>query len=136
MPLYYCNDGPGQGWVEIEADSAREAAQEFIYGGDYPPVAETDWVDVQVVLAAPDGSRPTDADPKTITVAVDPHEPGCPDEAHDWTEIRVIGHGGGVVSTDRCRICGLLRHTDTWAQRRDTGEQGLTAVSYETADAE
>ena len=30
-----------------------------------------------------------------------------------------------------CRHCGCKRTTDTWAQNRETGEQGLREVSYE-----
>lgn len=28
--------------------------------------------------------------------------------------------------------CGARMITDTWAQRLDTGEQGLTSIAYET----
>jgi hypothetical protein len=46
----------------------------------------------------------------------------------------VWGHGGGVIIREVCAHCGTYRVTDTWAQDRSTGEQGLTEVSYEDAD--
>ena len=39
--------------------------------------------------------------------------------------------GGGVVIAEVCVQCGCKRTTDTWAQDRSTGEQGLTSVGYE-----
>ena len=30
-----------------------------------------------------------------------------------------------------CRHCACKRTTDTWAQNKETGEQGLRSVSYE-----
>lgn len=70
--------------------------------------------------------------------------PPCEDgsEDHDWQAPYGIvggiednpgcwGHGGGVVYHEVCMRCGLTRTTDTWAQRPDNGEQGLTAVSYD-----
>jgi hypothetical protein len=42
----------------------------------------------------------------------------------------VQGHGGGVTIHRVCAHCGCLRIYDSWAQRRDTGEQGLASTSY------
>ena len=36
--------------------------------------------------------------------------------------------------TEVCAQCGRYRVTDTWAQCRDTGEQGLRSVTYRPAD--
>lgn len=50
-----------------------------------------------------------------------------------WIDVDVLaacGHGGGVIAHETCATCGLVRVTDTWAQRRDTGEQGFRAVTY------
>jgi hypothetical protein len=80
------------------------------------------------------------------TVEIEPDEPDCEDEPeHEWcspyevvggceTNPGVRGHGGGVIVTELCRHCGRYRVTDTWAQRSDTGEQGLTSVTYRDAD--
>jgi hypothetical protein len=76
---------------------------------------------------------------------VDPEEPDCSAADHDWcSPIEVVGgidsnpgvwgHGGGVKITEVCRHCGGYRITDTWAQRQDTGEQGLESVEYHEAD--
>jgi hypothetical protein len=45
-----------------------------------------------------------------------------------------LGHGGGVIIREVCAHCGKYRVTDTWAQRMDTGAQGLEAVEYREAD--
>lgn len=69
-------------------------------------------------------------------------EPECTHaDGHDWqSPIELVGgvaenpgvhgHGGGVIITECCMHCGCRRVTDTWAQRRDTGEQGLREVTY------
>lgn len=80
----------------------------------------------------------------TISVSIDQPEPDCPSDEgqHDWqSPIEVVGgiaenpgcwgHGGGAIVTEVCVRCGCSRKTDTWAQRSDTGEQGLTEVTYE-----
>lgn len=43
----------------------------------------------------------------------------------------VWGHGGGVIVTEVCMRCGCQRTTDTWAQDRTSGQQGLTSVEHE-----
>jgi hypothetical protein len=83
-----------------------------------------------------------EVDRDSHTVAIEPTEPDCDaGEAHDWASPQSIvggidenpgvqGHGGGVIATEVCLRCGCRRDTDTWAQCRETGEQGLTAVEY------
>lgn len=67
----------------------------------------------------------------TVTREIEPPEPPCDDEdGHDWRHVRSVGHGGGVICTERCAHCGMTRVTDTWAQRHDTGDQGLTSIHY------
>src|SRR5690606_33066627 len=39
-----------------------------------------------------------------------------------------------VIITDICMHCARYRIVDTWAQRRDTGEQGLEAIEYREPD--
>lgn len=74
-------------------------------------------------------------------VQVDPVEPACDDgethETHDYVDHGgPWGHGGGIICRERCRRCGLVRRTDTWATRPDNGEQGFTAVSYLREDSD
>ena len=74
---------------------------------------------------------------KEGSVAVEPIVPNCrDDDEHNWFEVSMRGHGGGVIHTDVCIRCGVYRTTDLWAQDPQTGEQGLTSVSYEEADHE
>jgi len=117
---------------------AREAADSWARGGDYD-VESTIWVDVAIV-------SPTGEIEETVTIAIDPDEPSCAGRReshreHDWqSPIEIVGgisenpgvwgHGGGVTIREVCMRCGCGRFTDTWAQRPDTGEQGLTSISY------
>ena len=39
-------------------------------------------------------------------------------------------HGGGVVCTEVCILCGCEKVTDSWAQNPVTSEQGLDSVEY------
>lgn len=132
MTTYTCTDGNGD--LEVEADSAREAAEEFASAFD--PDDITYWVKVYVTGGDFDGS---------IKVAVEPIAPKCADgtREHDWTDdYEVVGgckqnpgvyasSGAGVKMHEACRKCGCGKVTDTWAQDREDGEQGLTSVRYE-----
>lgn len=206
---YLCDDGNAE--IEIEADSAEEAAQEYVDGGDWGDRSETCWIDVYVEQIIVDGDQrrqqveaaieyvhshdddtadadgvaeafeqffgsapdetddpwsdlcsaisdgdtvadhedmldPIRGDRECITITLDAEEPDCEDgESHDWRSPYSVlgglkenpgvwGHGGGVVITEVCAHCGRYRVTDTWAQRPDTGEQGLTSVEYRDAD--
>lgn len=129
---------------EIEGE-IEEWIREGSWGSDDDGVLrETIWVDGYYRDEDCDGER------ESITVQIDPEEPPCcprkpglagrhgwcaEDHAdgHDWQDGPARGHGAGVICRDTCRTCRLVRVTDTWAQRRDTGEQGLTSVRYEQA---
>jgi len=69
----------------------------------------------------------------SLDAAVEPIAPSCcdDDDEHDWENASVLGHGGGVIITDECANCGLIRVIDTWAQDPVTGEQGLRSTAYE-----
>jgi len=125
---YSCQDDTADEPTVIQADSAREAAEEYVAGGDYEPQDRTYWVAVTVTSA--------DGDVKTIKVAVEPTEPACAHGyTHSWREGAARGSGGGVASTDECRWCGAQRVTDTWATDRSDGTQGHTATWYEDPSA-
>ncbi len=80
-----------------------------------------------------------------VMVEIDPVAPNCADgsrDGHDWqSPIEIVGgvkenpgvwgHGGGVMIHAVCMRCGCARITDTWAQDRATGRQGLTSVSFD-----
>src|SRR5438067_469361 len=142
MKRYLCNDGNAE--IEIAADSAREAAQQYVDGGDWGVNQETDWVDVYVQEIDEDGEEVGDR--QCIKIAIEPDEPECSDgNEHDWQSPHsllggieenpgVWGHGGGVIITEVCVHCGIYRDTDTWAQDMSTGEQGLRSINYRDAD--
>lgn len=132
---------------EIEAETVNEAkahARDWVNEGDYGDRKETSWTDcyIQEVCLAEHG---TDEDGDAIdcdcdlydgriTVEIEPEEPECSYAGgHKWKdhESGVQGHGAGVIYTEFCAHCGCGKHVDTWAQRPDTGQQGLASVSYE-----
>jgi len=134
----------GEGYDTEKAGSAAEAldiARDNVdrdnYG--YSNDQRTLYVDVRVNCEAT-------GEEAEATVALEPDEPECGErEGHDWKSPWSVlgglkenpgawGHGGGVVVKEVCAHCGRYRVTDTWAQRRDTGVQGLTEVKYEDAD--
>jgi hypothetical protein len=141
---YICTDGYG-GELELEADSAHAAAEKFCEDWDTSGRRDTIWVDVYVTPIGDDGEPVAEREGHTITI--DPEEPACAcGRDHEWESPYEIlgglkenpgvqGNGGGVVITEVCANCGTYRITDTWAQRPDTGEQGLVeSVEYVEAD--
>jgi hypothetical protein len=128
MTEYRVSDGVSETVVDAHnIETAMELAKVWLSGGDYldPEDPVTVWVDATVT----DG-----ADTARVTVKFDPPEPRCTQEAHSWQQDYVHGHGPGVLVREYCCNCGAWRVTDTWAQRPDTGEQGLEKVCYEPAD--
>ena len=133
MPTYLCTDGHAE--ITITADNMRAAAQEYVDGGDWGEITSTAWVTVRVM--------DEDGDSERIKITIDPEEPACVGgHDHDWQSPHAIvggiesnpgvrGHGGGVKITEVCMRCGCGKHTDTWAQDPEDGQQGLHAVSYE-----
>lgn len=131
----YCSDFRG---------TMEEALAEAVSNVDrtnYSEAEGTLWIDVEVLCEAT-------GDSDSATVTLEPVAPDCADgHEHDWRSPQSVvggcdenpgvwGHGGGIFATEVCRHCGTYRTTDTWAQRMDTGEQGLTSVSYREADDE
>ncbi len=123
--------------IATSAEEALGTARDNVDRGNYNDAEGTMWIDVRVHC------RETDESARD-TVQSDEDEPDCSgdDGVHDWqSPIELVGgikenpgvwgNGGGVIITEVCMCCGCKRVTDTWAQRPDTGEQGLTSVSYE-----
>lgn len=129
-------NGDKQEIAASSLDEAREQAKAWVLGGNWNEPESTIWVRVRI---EDEGGEDVDR----VTVAINPIEPTCPGYAeHDWSSPYEIvggvkenpgvhGHGGGVIITEVCMQCGCKRTTDTWAQDRSTGEQGLESVEYE-----
>ena len=146
MAKYLCNDGNAE--LEIEADSAEEAAQEYVDGGSWGDEPKTSWVTVHVeeIEGEDEDGDQILGDHEQHTIEIEPTEPGKMAECgHEWESPHSVvgglcenpgahGHGGGVIITEVCRHCGGYRITDTWAQNPQTGEQGLRSVEYREAD--
>jgi len=123
--------------------AALKVAVNAVDAADYAdtdgPCARTIWVDVVVINCADRD------DCGRASVTLDPAAPDCSSHEHAWqSPLSVVGgvgenpgvhgHGGGVIITEVCRNCGIYRETNTWAQRSETGEQGLYWVGYREAD--
>lgn len=154
MPTYYCDDGNAE--LEIEAESAEDAAREYVEGGDWTDdsgrVERTCWIHVhteeRIQVAGPGDAGPqyVRGEREWHTIAVQSEAPPCPSDEgeHDWRSPHHIvggiaenpgvwGHGGGVIIHECCMRCGTGRTTDTWAQDPETGEQGLRSIAYQPA---
>lgn len=120
-----CRDESGEE-IRIRAATPKAAARK--YASAYEATDRTIYVRVYWRRAL----RGTAADyDGSILVSVEPTSPPCSARRHDWREVSVTGHGGGVIQTCRCTHCGRVQITDTWAQDPTTGQQGLTSVRYE-----
>ena len=120
--------------IECEECDVHTYANEWAHEGDYGDVKSTIWVDTQIIY---------DGDIIAVhTTAIDPDEPDCTEDEHDFRQSYelfggckenpgVWGHGGGVIIHEACYHCGCKRIHNTWAQRMDTGEQGLESITYE-----
>lgn len=132
----------GECYATVTAEDRADALQQAVDNVDRDnyDAEGTIWIDV-IVRNTLTGESDSE------TVQLDEPEPECVEDAHDWRSPYSVlggmkenpgvwGNGGGVISKTVCAHCGMYRVTDTWAQRHDTGEQGLTSVSYEPADDE
>lgn len=128
----------------LTADSAQEAAEEWVEGGDWGDGSSTTWVNVTVHEVDGQGND-VDGTREHITITIEPTEPTCPAGSHDWKSPHAIvgglvenpgvwGHRGGVKTLEICMVCGCSKRTDTWAQNPSTGEQGLTEVAYKAGE--
>jgi hypothetical protein len=135
MRTFNCWDCSGT-TIEIDADTPEEAAREYVDGGDWGETDKTFWITMYVEADT--------GEVETFTIEVEPDVPACTGNSHDWqapheivggckSNPGVYGHGGGVTIHEVCTHCGCHKHTDTWAQNPETGEQGLTSVRYESA---
>jgi hypothetical protein len=131
----------------IEANSHTDAvmqAKDWLLDGDYDTSEGTVWVHgylIDLDREVPEGYEERRQHAERIDVSIDPPEPECTENEHDWqAPVEIIGgmrenpgvwgHGGGVVIHDVCLHCGCERVHDTWAQDPETGQQGLRSVAY------
>lgn len=130
--------------------TAAEAAASYVGDGsdwgDGSPCLATWWISVQVWRqgwALEEGELVSvRVDEDEIKVQVDAKEPTCePGCSHEWAAPHALvgglaenpgvhGHGGGVVSSDLCMVCGCGRSHDSWAQDPTDGAEMLGAVKY------
>lgn len=133
---WHATDGNAE--IEIEANSGLDAAREYVKGGDWGERDKTQSVTVYVWQLDDAGER---IEEERHKIALEPIEPGCTGEEHDWQSplslvggIKenpgVYGHGGGVTIHEVCMRCGCGKLIDTWAQDPEDGEQGLRSVEY------
>jgi hypothetical protein len=126
--------GQFQFWASND-EWALEHAEELLQSGDYGEVTSTFWPSAYVDCE--DGSS------YSVRVTINPDAPECSEVEHDWqSPIELVGgikenpgvwgHQGGVIVHEVCMNCGCGKTTDTWAQDRNSGEQGLTSVEYES----
>lgn len=115
-------------------DDLCDWIREGEWGGEDGVVRKTTWIHASYRCAESNERG-------EVTVTIDPEEPKCTEDEHDWQSPHklvgglrenpgVFGHGGGVRIYAACMHCGCGRLTDTWAQDRETGQQGLESVSY------
>jgi hypothetical protein len=134
----------GNAEIEIETDSAQEAAEEYVEGGEWGERNETGWVTVWTWRYGIDEAGDiVHVDREAHTVTIEAIEPAClkGEEHHEWDDpIEIVGgckespgvegHGGGVRIHEVCMKCGCGKVIDTWAQNPETGEQGLHSVEF------
>lgn len=140
--VWVADDGNGGPIVYDDADSAEDAAQEYVDDGDWGDDSAGcytiyTWPGYYVGEAYVEDREDRDSH----NIVVDPDEPDCDDgHEHDWcTPHAVLGgiksnpgcwaHGGGVIAKEICRHCGLLKTTDTYATNPSNGTP-YTQVSY------
>ena len=148
MTTYRCDDGNAE--ITIEADSAREAAQEYVDGGDWGDSQGTILVYVWTVCAAHEEPQceecehADDRDSYSVTIPVE--EPECEAAEHDWrSPIALVGgikenpgvwsHGAGITYHEVCAECGMHRHGDTAATDMSDGST-YERITYEPATEE
>jgi hypothetical protein len=119
--------------VEAESlDEAKKLAREMLREGDWQ--GETTCWPSATIYRDVDGEW-VEAGETYITVH--PEEPDCAEDEdgeeleHDWVDSDTQLHGGGVVVTEVCRHCGVVRVRDTWSDGRRR-----ESISYRESDAE
>ncbi len=109
------------------AATAQQAAEAYAEDSDWTQ-EHTWWA--RLTVTAPDGEE------TRHTIAIDPEEPACTQDEHDWAEGAVYGvRNGGVASKDDCSHCGACRLNQSRASCPVTGQTMGPGVRYEVCDA-
>jgi hypothetical protein len=139
--MWHADDGNAE--IAEKHDSGEDAAQSYVDGGDWGDTDETRWIKVATWREGIDEDGDiVRVDEQSHKITIEPDEPDCADgQGHDWQSPYSIlgglkenpgvwGSGGGVRIEEVCMRCGCSKTTDTWAQDRSDGEQGLTSTYY------
>lgn len=138
---WHADDGNAE--ITEEHESAQDAAQAYVDGGEWGDRSETRWITVYVWREGIDADGEiVRVNEERIKITLAAEEPACTcSDGHHWAAPLAIvggckespgvyGSGGGVTITEACLHCGCKKVTDTWAQDRTDGEQGLTSIDY------
>jgi len=122
--------------ITIDAETPEEAAREYLAHADaYCDLRATTWADVD--------TTDTDGYTDSVTIQLDPDEPMCDDDEHDWVTPHEIWpdeyaagehtthRAGGHVTTSVCSHCHMARSLGSHQQRPDTGQGGFSTISYD-----
>lgn len=125
---------------QLEAETMEEAVEqgkEWLSDGDWDR-STTLFLEAWVIEQDDHGGE---IDREYIKAVLPAEEPDCVDGSHDWqSPWEILGglrenpgvwsNGGGVRITEVCMRCGCGKHTDTWAQNPNNGQQGYRTVEY------
>jgi len=136
MNRYLVLTGDGDPY-EIEALTTYSAARQAIEAESEeadtrPGIGQ--WSDLwRVHVAFADDADDPDAW-ECVWVILDADTPACVDGAqiHDWGPQSDWGHGPGLISSQRCRDCGIVRESDTWHEAGDGSR--IRAIRYLVAE--
>jgi hypothetical protein len=136
----------GDNIEDVPPSEIEQHLEDGALDGDWDMDGGTVWVRDWAAPIDPATGEAIEAAQVTVTTTIEPPAPACArGRDHQWRSPYSVlggiaenpgvwGHGGGVIIREVCAHCAAYRVTDTWAQDRSTGEQGLTEVSYEDAD--
>lgn len=81
--IWYADDGNFE--ITVEVNSGEEAAQDYVDDGDWGNAKSTEWVDVHVWQEGigSDGEIQR-VNEETHTIIIEPKEPKCTKNEHDW----------------------------------------------------
>ncbi len=107
MPWYAIIEGDnGQG--QVQAKDAHHAARAYLPTPRHSTYVERLWV------GRWDRRRKRNTvQMEQMRIVVDPIEPHCSESRHQWDDAPVRGVDGGIVYTEGCAICGLVRRVST-----------------------
>ena len=132
---FQCGSGFRTGPRNARCLTQNELREGLCGGAEALPLA------LHQVPLAPQGEachiQNSQAPGRQLVVEIPPPEPTCPGHrAHEWAGGSVQGHGGGVITVEECRRCGVRLTTDTWATDPETGEQGLRTIRYDAPESD